>query len=182
VLHSRQQTWLNVPVAPPELPGTDYQSADSNGEAAPHRRNGTASPASATGLGARFTLFWRQTDVNNHGARRSHEPIQNLLHCYENAWRCCWMPTMLLRCADGEGLGVLPVTAPMLQRGLRPAARSILQPRCVVAQLSARIQAPGMGTSHYVQGVLRYGCLSLSRVDPQMLHPLQGRTASCQPR
>ena len=161
VLQSRQRTWLNVPVAPPALRGTESQPADSNGEAAPHSRNGAASPTSATGLGARFTLFWRRTDVDNHGAQRSHDPTQDLQHGLANAWRRCWTPTLLLRCTDGEGLGVLPITASMLQRGLRPAAQSILQPRCVVAQLSARIQAPGVGTSQYLQGVLRFAWLSL---------------------
>jgi len=68
VLHSRQRTWLNVPVAPPASPATEKQLADINGEATPHSRNGAASPTSAPDLGSRFTLFWRRTNVDNHGA------------------------------------------------------------------------------------------------------------------
>ena len=45
--------------------------------------------------------------------------------------------------ADGEGLGVLPISDAMLQHSIRPEARSILQPRWVVAQLTALTQLPG---------------------------------------
>ena len=87
---------------------------------------------------------------------------------------------LLLRSADGEGLGVLPITASILQRVLRPAAQSILQPRCVIAQLSARIQDPGM--AHRDKCKASCVLLSICSIYPETLNALQGLTASCQPR
>ncbi len=45
--------------------------------------------------------------------------------------------------ADGEGLGVLPISDTMLQHSINPEARSLLQPRWVVAQLTVLGPAPG---------------------------------------
>ena len=203
VLHSRQRTWLHALVSHPAPPSSDETVTDSSSRPAPHSQHEAAASASAAELGSRFTLFWRRTDANSQG-EQCLIILSNTGSCASVITKQCWVLRLWLARADGEGLGVLPITESMLRRGIGLVAQSILQPRHVVAVLTARTKAAGVvSTSN--QTVLKlcrrrggFCCIDrrhqpgrpmrcrvrqllASRHDPHMQHRRHGEAAASDP-